>query len=411
MSAQNPGHVASQFPQNCAQCHTITAWRPAQFDHALSRFPLTGAHTTVACADCHIGGEYTGTTSACYDCHRADYEGVQDPSHVGGQYPQNCTECHTTAAWQPASFDHAQTRFPLTGAHATAACQNCHVNGQYQGTTMACYDCHQDNYASAQNPDHAAGQLPHDCQPCHTTDSWRPSLFSHGQTQFPLTGAHTSALCQQCHLSGQFAGTSTQCYDCHQQDFANATVPNHVQGQYPHDCAVCHGTSAWEPLVLDHGLTAFPLTGRHTTVSCELCHVNGQYTGTPTDCYFCHEADYNGTSDPNHSVAGFPHDCVQCHSTSNWNAQFDHDALYFPIYSGAHRGVWNHCSDCHTNSGNYSVFSCIVCHEHNCADMINEHDNVPGFVCESNACYSCHRNGGGGGSAVRRDKAPVRRMK
>ena len=41
-----------------------------------------------------------------------------------------------------------------------------------------------------------------------------------------------------------------------------------------------------------------------------------------------------------------------------------HDA-YFPIYSGKHKGEWNDCVDCHIQSSNYKIFSCINCHEHN----------------------------------------------
>ena len=31
-------------------------------------------------------------------------------------------------------FDHAATGFPLTGGHATAACETCHVAGVFKGT-------------------------------------------------------------------------------------------------------------------------------------------------------------------------------------------------------------------------------------------------------------------------------------
>jgi hypothetical protein len=260
------------------------------------------------------------------------------------------------------------------------------------------------------DPNHLAGGFPHSCADCHTTAGWSPSSFDHAQTAFPLTGAHRTVSCQLCHVNGHFQGTPTDCWSCHQADYEGVDDPNHVTNQFSHICTECHNTGSWDEVVFAHDQTAFPLTGAHLSAACAQCHLNGQYTGTPTDCYFCHEADYSGTSDPNHSAAGFPHECVLCHTTFNWNAQFDHDALYFPIYSGAHRSAWDHCSDCHTNSADYSVFSCIICHEHNCAAMTGEHDEVQGFVCESSACYSCHHDGGGG-SGARRDKVPARRIK
>ena len=33
---------------------------------------------------------------------------------------------------------------------------------------------------------------------------------------------------------------------------------------------------------------SFPLTGAHATTTCEKCHANGSYAGTPRDCASCH---------------------------------------------------------------------------------------------------------------------------
>ena len=92
---------------------------------------------------------------------------------------------------------------------------------------------------------------------------------------------------------------------------------------------------------------------------------------------------------------GFPTTCADCHTTSAWiPSTWDHDSQYFPIYSGKHEGEWNQCSDCHTVAGNYSVFSCIDCHEHDDpADMADKHQGVPGYSYNSQACYTCHPTG------------------
>ena len=87
-------------------------------------------------------------------------------------------------------------------------------------------------------------------------------------------------------------------------------------------------------------------------------------------------------------------DCTQCHSEVAWEpSTFDHDAMYFPIYSGNHQNEWTLCSECHINN-DFSTFSCIDCHEHNDPNQLaDDHDGVNGYRFESNACYQCHPNG------------------
>ncbi|MCK7519126.1 MAG: hypothetical protein MZV64_16055 [Ignavibacteriales bacterium] len=72
--------------------------------------------------------------------------------------------------------------------------------------------------------------------------------------------------------------------------------------------------------------------------------------------------DYTGASNPNHQTLGFSTTCTSCHSTQpGWKpaAYTQHDSQSFPIYSGKHKGKWDSCTDCHTNSANYSQFSCL----------------------------------------------------
>ena len=94
-------------------------------------------------------------------------------------------------------------------------------------------------------------------------------------------------------------------------------------------------------------------------------------------------------------MAQFPTDCTACHSQNTWTpSTFNHDDMYFPIYSGRHEGEWNLCSDCHFNPNNYSLFSCIDCHEHdNQSQVDDDHQGVSGYQYNSNACYDCHPTG------------------
>jgi hypothetical protein len=188
-----------------------------------------------------------------------------------------------------------------------------------------------------------------------------------------------------------YDGLNTACVSCHLADYNKTTNPNHVTSGFPQQCEVCHTTSGWTPASFDHSTTKFPLTGKHTSTPCASCHIGGQYSGTPTACYSCHKLEYDTTTNPNHRAAGFPQDCAVCHNTSTWSgATFNHT---FPIYTGKHKDKWTSCADCHTNSSNYQVFSCLGCHEHEKTKMDEEHRDVRNYVYDSAHCYQCHPQG------------------
>ena len=74
------------------------------------------------------------------------------------------------------------TNFPLTGAHLSISCQDCHASG-YQGTPTECVACHQTNYNNTTNPDHEALMLPTNCESCHSTNpDWQPATISYSQS-------------------------------------------------------------------------------------------------------------------------------------------------------------------------------------------------------------------------------------
>ncbi len=392
----DPKHAAAGFPTTCESCHSTTNWLGATFNHSTTGFTLTGAHTTLACAQCHVNGNYSLNSTACVNCHLKDFQGTTDPNHVAAGFPQTCDSCHTTVNWQGATFNHATTGFALTGAHTSLTCAQCHVSGNYSLTSGACVNCHLKDFQGTTDPNHAAAGFPQTCDSCHTTVNWQGATFNHTTTGFALTGAHTSLTCAQCHINGNYSLTSGACVNCHLKDFQGTTNPNHVTLGYPQTCDSCHSTTNWLGATFDHNKTPFPLTGAHVTVTCTSCHVNGQYAGTPTDCYACHKTVYLATTDPNHKAAAFPTTCVTCHNTSSWQgATFNH--TWFPIYSGAHvQGVWTTCADCHTNSNDYSVFSCITCHTHAKTVTDQHHQGVRNYVYNSANCYACHTNGRAG---------------
>ncbi len=396
----NPNHQQAGYGTDCESCHAMSTWAPATIDHDGPYFPIySGEHNGVwsTCRDCHTNyNDYS--IFSCTNCH-AHNKTSMDSEHSGinGYTYESvaCYACHPRGSSDDA-FNHSLTGFPLTGVHTTVSCSSCHTNG-YAGTPTICISCHQDNYNSA--PEHVSQNYPTTCEQCHNTTTWSDVTFDHNSTNFPLTGAHTTVSCSNCHTNG-YAGTPTQCNDCHNSDYLGTTNPNHQSLSLSTECQTCHTTNpGWSPAQFPDHNNYYQLLGAHANIAndCASCH-NGDYNNTPTECYGCHQSDYNNTTDPPHLSAQFPTDCEICHTQNAWvPSTFDHDGQYFPIFSGSHNGEWNSCSDCHTNSSDYSVFSCITCHEHNQSSMDEEHSEVSGYVYESSACYSCHPTGSGEG--------------
>lgn len=391
----NPHHVPAGFSTSCESCHNTAAFKGARFDHNATAFPLTGAHIAQTCAGCHADRIYKGKPQTCVSCHLTDYNATTSPSHRSGGFPTTCESCHSTADWRGA-FDHSKTLFPLSGAHMTATCAACHSDNVYKGKPTTCVSCHLASYNATTNPKHSTAGFPTDCVACHSTAQWLGATFNHNATAFPLSGAHLAVACTDCHVNGVYKGTPTVCVSCHQADFNNSTNPHHVPAGFSTTCSSCHTTNpGWKPAPYNHSQTSFPLTGAHVTATCLDCHADRVYNGKPTTCVSCHLTDYNNTTNPRHSTAGFPTDCASCHTTSQWlGATFNHDGQFFPIYSGKHKGKWSTCADCHVTPTNYQNFECILCHQHSDKAKVDaDHRQVSGYQYKSTSCYACHPRG------------------
>jgi hypothetical protein len=384
----NPSHIAAGLPRDCSLCHTTVDWSNATFNHTLyTSYPLVGQHATVPCAQCHVNNVYAGTPTACFACHAKDFNGTTNPNHVTSGFPADCSLCHTPVAWSPSTFDHS-TVFPLLGAHATTQCSLCHVNNNYATVPTDCYSCHVKDYNGTTNPNHVTAGFSTACGTCHSTVDWTGATFNHNNTPFPLTGAHTTVACTQCHVNNVFAGTPTDCFACHQTDFNGTTNPNHVTAGYPTTCVTCHNTSAWMPSTFNHNNTAFPLTGAHLTTQCSLCHVNNNYMTLPTDCYSCHTTDFTGTTSPPHVQAALPHTCSTCHTTVDWlNATFDHTLYAGYALTGMHATVA--CAQCHVNNVYVGTpTACIACHQTDFNGTTNPNHVTQGFPTDCTICHS-----------------------
>jgi hypothetical protein len=355
-----------QVATTCNSCHTTASWKPTVgFDHAKTKYPLTGRHVDVLCAKCHPSlpdnrpdGNQTFlklvgiTHDNCVSCHADVHK---------GKLGDNCQNCHSTEGWHVTSgakFDHSKTRYPLEGKHVSVTCDKCHVPGAARKELhfAACRDCHSDFHKGAFAQRASGGA----CEECHTVAGYTPSKFpmvKHDSTSYSLKGAHLAVPCLACHtravddtkaVSYRFRFLSTRCLACH-TDPHRSEVNKFVEKS---GCEFCHAVDSWKQVQFDHNLSDFHLDGKHAAVPCDKCHIARPNIETPAVltfvnitkvCADCHKdihrgqfalADSSGT------------DCAKCHTPQSWGAaKFDHNAASRFKLDGAHIRV--PCVKCH----------------------------------------------------------------
>ncbi len=388
-----------EFGIDCARCHTTRNFldrAEAARNHRATRFPLTGAHAVADCDACHRlapegRSSFVNLPVNCDACHnRTGFPGAEQrpADHAQNNFPLDCVQCHTTISFSNARFDHNLTGFPLTGQHVALDCVRCHGTPFNRDLDPTCYACHRAAYEGTTDPNHVQAGFPTDCTQCHDTRSWNSS-FNHAATGFPIDGQHVPLSCVQCHGTPFNRNLDPACVACHQRNYDATTEPNHRQASFPTDCKLCHTTMGWDGANFNHNNTQFPLTGAHVPLQCSACHADGVYRGKSTACVSCHQADYNGTRDPNHQQAGFPTDCTLCHTTATWaGASFNHATTQFPL-TGAHVGL--QCSACHAD-GVYrgKPTDCYSCHRGTFDSQTDPNHVAANF---SHDCASCHPGG------------------
>jgi hypothetical protein len=204
------------------------------------------------------------------------------------------------------------------------------------------------------------------------------------------------AACHEADGSPKYPGVADdQCIACHQVDYDR----RHGGSNTPTTCLQCHTRDSFSGADFDHSAASggFDLLGAHTSLSCTACHEEDgspKYPGVgDNQCIECHQSDYDGE----HAGSGYPTTCLTCHTRDSFvGADFDHDAQYFPISSGKHRGKWSGCSTCHVDPADYTDFSCFACHVHDQNRMDDKHSERAGYAYDSDLCYACHPRGEAG---------------
>jgi len=240
--------AAKPWLNRCEQCHNGATFKTSSFTlakHQQSSFPLTGGHMAVACNECHKPAEasqvalFHFSQLSCTSCHEDIHKGqfVERMAKAGpGGKAEGCESCHSTKAWDDlARFDHAQTKFPLLGAHRAVTCAECHkppnmelklVHVTFKSAPSACSECHENPHSDQ------FGARANDCASCHNSTKWKPSLFDHDKTIFPLKGGHENVACAKCHTVKKpvndvmvlfYKPTPSACSACHGSEIPKAT--------------------------------------------------------------------------------------------------------------------------------------------------------------------------------------------
>lgn len=224
----------------------------------------------------------------------------------------------------------------------------------------------------------------------------RMTVARHNANLFPVahgSSENPSSDCNACH-GGFDSFSEFTCVECHfhresSMDAAHANVSNYSFDST--ECLSCHeGGDAFDR---DEHSAFFPVsTGdTHETIGCEECHAGGDYTTFA--CIDCHEHSQELMAPAHADVPDYVHaseNCLDCHA-SGLALDRDGHSQYFPISTGSNHETID-CAECH-DSGTYTEFACISCHEHSESAMAPVHEDVVGYVHESNECLTCHPSG------------------
>ena len=380
----------------CTACHTTSNWRDVAFDHRKTGTPLRGQHAVAPCTGCHDLRDFHTVARECRSCH-------EDPHR--GDAGQRCEQCHVESSWQQvnARNAHANTRLPELGVHASLRCVDCHRQAafqQFSGPVTPCVTCHQATFAATTNPSHASLGFAQNCESCHQMATWNFALYQQHDAIFGIySGEHSGrwTTCATCHpTAGDF--TQFTCTNCHGQARTDAQHAG-VGSAYTWTsaaCLICHPNASRGAFAQHDAI--FPIfSGAHngTWTSCTACHASATSSATFT-CMSsgCHP---QAATDPIHGgITGYAYtasQCLACHPTGGPASFTQHDALYFPIYSGSHNGTWSSCTACHPTAGSPSVFTCMSsgCHAQAATDPI--HAGITGYAYTASQCLSCHPTG------------------
>lgn len=199
--------------------------------------------------------------------------------------------------------------------------------------------------------------------------------------------------CSACHATIESGLTmESLCLGCHTDVHSqiDRRLPLHGRLTDAESCRKCHTEHRGSKATLtdfahfDHGITAFPLTGKHQLTNCSACHKDQTYKGTSQSCVACH-------AEPKVHPSSFGTDCMKCHSTATWKrATITAEFHKFPIRHGGGKNR-GECATCHALPNDYRTYTCYGCHRHEPEKTAEKH--LKWNIVELQACAKCHLTG------------------
>jgi hypothetical protein len=251
------------IPNNCTLCHSTPIVREG--DGEVPSSVIAGAVLDVERPDSHREASFVWdhrvlADDSCVDCHGAIEYGTDNSSFCANGI------CHGQDWPEPAArmdFEHPVT---LTGAHADAACYECH---QQVGDLdiASCETCHQ-----PPDPPHFGPE----CASCHTPFGWEESAAAWTAVVSNIPHRVEADLdCLSCHIDGPVTTApeshalfpEDSCLECHQSVWEPGAlvVPHIVEGR--DSCLVCHDEGRLKPVPPTHS--------GWSNAFCTLCHESG----------------------------------------------------------------------------------------------------------------------------------------
>ncbi len=458
------GHVTATTgatpTTNCAGCHN----------------PADTINDSVAhngqCADCHtpttgvlrIGqsappfGDASFGAGDCMNCHgsygyfeahkhKDNHIVALDPSDLGQDTSQPCSDCHNDSGNSLASFADILVEHDTDGTKdGVGACVTCHDSTRNVNVDSAYTDI-QDVIANGVAPIH--------CLTCHA-DKAAPNTHG-GHTEGDGTFTW-EPLCESCHGIGGNSNAAPQgeiiagvhsnnCGFCHQGGVGGATLigsaANATWGNLPHACTECHttyfaGHSHVHDVAFDSGVDlaqdapGTPCASCHDDAGAALGNWNAILTEHLGTCDTCHQYVDDGKGTPPQTtvestiLSGTGVTCTTCHTpklTPNTHgghgADFGKDAVCTTCHTGANVVVdihHNDCSICHNGTpsrdtekqgdpangvdgdatlangtaaaGTWSSVSCLTCHDP--ASYPRPAIHHDGVRAQAGLCDTCH---------------------
>jgi predicted CXXCH cytochrome family protein len=222
---------------------------------------------------------------------------------------------------------------------------------------------------------------------CLASPALAQTLMERLVTPGQLSGAHAKleAKCDSCHSSFRKEAQNGKCSGCHKGVASDIATRTRFHGKFnparTGTCKSCHsehkgrgsGLIYLDRATFNHAYANFALTGAHTRVKCQSCHLGNDYRRQTSDCASCH-----ARKDPHRGQLG--RKCDSCHTTTAWKpvTGFNHAATGFAL-TGAHRA--QSCMSCHAGQRWKNLpANCFSCHAKDDAHKGSRGTN----------CASCH---------------------